>query len=172
LAILFTKLAKKEKKDKGYLLYGIDGSSRKEYIFNNSYRTFSRKGLWRIEMTNVISGANGAIYINVDEALKRVMNNKKLFAKLLTKFKTENANLLDDTIKFVRANDYEKAKISIHTLKGIAANLSLTEFYKQIVEFETQIKGGATKSDTQDSLKECLDETLILADGVIAQYGE
>jgi HPt (histidine-containing phosphotransfer) domain-containing protein len=120
---------------------------------------------------NVINGANGAVFINVDEALKRVMNNGKLFAKLLAKFKTDNINLLDDTISFVRAGDYEKAKISIHTLKGIVANLALTELYKQIIELEAQIRGGAANPATQESVKKCLAETLVLIDGVIAHYG-
>jgi HPt (histidine-containing phosphotransfer) domain-containing protein len=120
---------------------------------------------------NVVSGANGAVYVNIDEALKRVMNNGKLFAKLLTKFKTENTYLLDDTITFVRAGDYEKAKTPIHTLKGIAANLALTELYKQTVAFEKEIKEGAVKADTQESVQTCLAETLVLIDGVITHYG-
>ncbi|GHV80925.1 hypothetical protein AGMMS49944_27160 [Spirochaetia bacterium] len=122
-------------------------------------------------MANVINGANGAVYINVDEALKRVMNNGAFFAKLLTKFKTENIHLLDDTINFVQAGDYEKAKVSIHTLKGIAANLALTELYTQTVEMETQIKGGAVQADTRELIQKCLAETLVLIDGVIARYG-
>jgi HPt (histidine-containing phosphotransfer) domain-containing protein len=99
------------------------------------------------------------------------MNNEKLFEKLLIKFKTENICLLTDTIALVRAGDYEKAKITIHTLKGIAANLSLTELYKQTVELEKEIKGGVVKADTQESVQKCLAETLALIDGVIAHYG-
>ncbi|GHV24879.1 hypothetical protein AGMMS4952_01340 [Spirochaetia bacterium] len=119
---------------------------------------------------NVVSGANDAVYINVDEALKRVMNNGKLFAKLLAKFKTENTYLLTDTIAFVRAGDYEKAKTPIHTLKGIAANLSLMELYKQTLEYEAQIKGAAVQPDTETLIQKCLAETLVLIDGVIEHY--
>jgi HPt (histidine-containing phosphotransfer) domain-containing protein len=120
---------------------------------------------------NVVKGANDAVYIDVNEALNRVMNNGKLFVKLLTKFKTENTHLLDDTINFVQAGDFEKAKISVHTLKGIAANLALTELYKQTVELEAQIKGGAAKEDTGESVQKCLAETLVHIDEVIAHYG-
>jgi HPt (histidine-containing phosphotransfer) domain-containing protein len=132
----------------------------------------ARKAELEVEMAeNVVNGANGAVYINVDEAIKRVMNNGKLFARLLTKFKTENTSLLDDAINFVHAGDYEKAKVSIHTLKGIAANLALTELYKQTVELEKEIKGCAVKADTRESVQKCLGETLVLIDGVIAHYG-
>jgi HPt (histidine-containing phosphotransfer) domain-containing protein len=117
------------------------------------------------------SAANGVVYINEDEALQRVMNNGKLFAKLLDKFKTNNVNLLDATCGFVAANDYEQAKVSIHTLKGIAANLAFTELYKQTVELEAQIKNGSANPDTQESAKKCLAETLVRIDEVIAKYG-
>jgi HPt (histidine-containing phosphotransfer) domain-containing protein len=120
---------------------------------------------------NTITGADGVVYINLEEALKRVMNNGKLFAKLLNKFKTSNSTLLDETCASVAANDYEKAKVSIHTLKGIAANLALTELYKQTVELEAQIKNGSANPDTQETAKRCFAETLVHIDEVIAQYG-
>jgi HPt (histidine-containing phosphotransfer) domain-containing protein len=120
---------------------------------------------------NNIAGSDGAVYINIDEGLKRVINNGKLFAKLLNKFKTENAGLLDDALGHVDAGDFEKAKVSIHTLKGVAANLALTELYKQTLETEIQIKAGALTEETRESVKKCLAETLMLIDGVIAKYG-
>jgi HPt (histidine-containing phosphotransfer) domain-containing protein len=120
---------------------------------------------------NIITGADGTVYINLEEAIKRVMNNGKLLAKLFTKFKTDNSNLLDETYEFIAAGDYEKAKVSIHTLKGIAANLAFTELYKQTVELEAQIKNGSANPDTQESVKKCFVETLVHIDEVIARYG-
>jgi HPt (histidine-containing phosphotransfer) domain-containing protein len=111
------------------------------------------------------------VYINEDEALQRVMDNGKLFAKLLNKFKTNNVTLLDETCNFLATNDYEQAKVSIHTLKGIAANLAFTELYKQTVELEAQIKNGSANPDTQESAKKCLAETLVHIDEVIAKHG-
>jgi HPt (histidine-containing phosphotransfer) domain-containing protein len=115
--------------------------------------------------------AGGVVYINEEEALGRVMNNGKLFARLLGKFKADNVNLLEETCAYVAANDYEKAKVSIHTLKGIAANLAFTELYKQTVELEAQIKNGSANPDTQESVRKCLAETLVRIDEVIAKYG-
>jgi HPt (histidine-containing phosphotransfer) domain-containing protein len=117
------------------------------------------------------TGATGVVYINEQEALGRVMNNGKLFAKLLNKFKSANSTLLDETCAYVAANDYEKAKVSIHTLKGIAANLAFTELYKQAVELEAQIKNGSANPDTQETVKKCFAETLVRIDEVIAKYG-
>jgi HPt (histidine-containing phosphotransfer) domain-containing protein len=120
---------------------------------------------------NIITGADGTVYINVEEALKRALNKGSLLASFLTKFKANHSNLLEETCNFVAANDYEKAKVSIHTLKGIAANLAFTALYKQIVELEAQIKNGSANPATQESAKKCLAETLVHIDEVIAQYG-
>ena len=108
------------------------------------------------------------VYINEADGKKRVMNNGKLYAKLLTKFKTDTN--LDELITFAGAQDWEKAQAAAHTIKGIAANLSLTELFNQSLDCETQIKGKALKPESLESLKKCFNETLAAIDNVIAQY--
>jgi HPt (histidine-containing phosphotransfer) domain-containing protein len=107
------------------------------------------------------------VYINEEEGKKRVMNNGKLYARLLTKFK--NDTNLNDLIAFARAQDWEKAQSAAHTIKGIAANLSLTELFKQSLDLETQIKGKALKPDSLQSLEICFTQTLSAVDKVISQ---
>jgi HPt (histidine-containing phosphotransfer) domain-containing protein len=108
------------------------------------------------------------IYINEEEGKKRVMNNGKLYAKLLTKFKADT-NLVD-LAAFAEAEEWEKAQIAAHTLKGIAANLSLTELFNQSLDIESQIKAKSLKNDSLEKLKTCHAETVVQADKVIAQY--
>ena len=108
------------------------------------------------------------VYINEEEGKKRVMNNGKLYARLLTKFKTDTN--LNDLVAFVEAQDWEKAQGAAHTIKGIAANLSLTELFNQSLDVETQIKGKSIKPESLESLKICFTETLAAVDKVIAQY--
>ena len=107
------------------------------------------------------------IYIDEEDGKKRVMNNGKLYAKLLTKFK--NDTNLDDLTAFAGAQDWEKAQAAAHTIKGVAANLSLTELFKQSLDVETQIKGKSLNPDSLESLKACFTETLIAVEKVIAQ---
>ena len=107
------------------------------------------------------------IYIDDVEGKKRVMNNGKLYAKLLTKFK--NDINLNDLVAFTEIQDWENAQNSIHTIKGLAANLSLTELFNQSLEVESQIKGKALKQEAMENLKSCFAETLVQADKVIAQ---
>jgi len=108
------------------------------------------------------------IYVNVEDGLKRVMNNIKLFSKLLTKFKD------DPTYKSIQTTladgDMAAAQIATHTFKGLTANLSLAEMYKQCVELEIQIKAGSVKPEQLELFKAVYDKTLLEVDKVIAQY--
>ena len=105
------------------------------------------------------------VYINEEEGKKRLMNNGKLYAKLLTKFKTETN--LDELIDSAGEQDWEKAQGAAHTIKGIAANLSLTELFNQSLEVETQLKGKALNPDSLENLKNCFAETLVHVEKVI-----
>ena len=108
------------------------------------------------------------VYINEEDGKKRVMNNGKLYAKLLNKFKTDTN--LNDLIAFSEGQDWEKAQIAAHTIKGVAANLSLTELFNQSLAVETQLKEKLVKSESLESLRSCFEETLIAVDEVIARY--
>ena len=105
------------------------------------------------------------VYVNEEEGKKRVMNNGKLYVKLLTKFK--NDTKLDDLLEFAGEQEWEKAQIVVHTIKGIAANLSLTELFNQSLDVETQIKGKSLKNESLESLKACFAETLVQVESVI-----
>ena len=110
------------------------------------------------------------VYINEEEGKKRVMNNAKLYAKLLTKFMTDNYDkYLDELVAFSEAQDWEKAQGSAHTIKGVAANLSLTELFIQSLDVETQIKEKSLKPESLENLKACFAETLHAVEKVIAQ---
>jgi len=112
--------------------------------------------------------ADDVVLVNVAEGIKRVMNNSKLYAKLLGKFKDDkNVAELDEAMA---AGDLQKAQASTHTLKGLAANLSLSELYKQSLELETQIKAGSVNPDQVAIVKNVYTQTLIEVDKVIAQY--
>jgi HPt (histidine-containing phosphotransfer) domain-containing protein len=111
----------------------------------------------------------GVVYLNEEEGKKRMMNNTKLYIKLLTQFKA--GTNLDGLVSAIDAQDWERAKAEAHTVKGTAANLSLTELYKQSLEVETQIKGNALKAESLESLKNCFSATLTEIDKVIARNG-
>lgn len=119
---------------------------------------------------NVVNGCfmTDVIYINVGEGINRVMNNTKLYCNLLKKFKNnESLKEIDDALA---DENMEIAQNSAHTLKGLAANLSLTELRKQTSELELQLKAGDLKADQLAILKDVYNKTIIEIDRVLDQY--
>jgi HPt (histidine-containing phosphotransfer) domain-containing protein len=109
------------------------------------------------------------VYVNVEEGLKRVMGNAKLYVRLLGKFKTDTK--LDELSAQLEAGDYEKAQVAAHTIKGVAANLSMIELFERIRDLESQIKEKSLQPGSLETVKAVFGETLKKADEVIAQYG-
>ena len=113
--------------------------------------------------------ADDAVYIDFTDGAKRVMNNSKLYVKLLTKFK--NDTKLDDLEGAIAAGELEKARNAVHTIKGVAANLSLTELHKQSLALENQIKAGAAEPAQLDTVRTVFAKTLQEIDKVITENG-
>jgi len=113
--------------------------------------------------------ADDVVYIDFADGVKRVVNNTKLYVKFLTKFK--NDTKLDELEAAVAAGDMEKARNAAHTIKGLAANLSLMELYKQSLALETQIKGGTADPAQLDTVKTAFAKTLQEIDKVISENG-
>jgi HPt (histidine-containing phosphotransfer) domain-containing protein len=111
--------------------------------------------------------ADGVVLIDLEDGVKRVMNNKKLYIKLLTKFK--DGTNLGDLESAIAAGDLEKAQTAAHTIKGLAANLSFSELFKQSLELETQIKAKTVNPGQMDTLKNVFAQTLGEIDKVIAE---
>jgi HPt (histidine-containing phosphotransfer) domain-containing protein len=112
--------------------------------------------------------ADEVVYINFDEGVKRVMNNTKLYVKLLGKFKTDTD--FGELEGALAAGDMEKARIQAHTIKGIAANLSLTELFKQAQALESQIKTGSVAPGDIETARAAYTATVQEVDKVMAQY--
>jgi HPt (histidine-containing phosphotransfer) domain-containing protein len=98
------------------------------------------------------------IYVNFDEGVKRVMNNAKFYVKMLGKFKTDTN--LNDLNAALEAGETEKAREAAHTIKGLAANLALTELFNQSLALETQLKAGAASPEQITTVKNVFDKTL------------
>jgi len=108
------------------------------------------------------------VLINIEEGSKRVMNNTKLYAKLLIKFK-DDPNMQNIENAF-NEGEKEKAQTAVHALKGLASNLSLIELTAKAIELEAQIKTGLLNPDMLSIVKEIYKLTIIEADKVITKY--
>lgn len=113
--------------------------------------------------------AEEPVYVNAAEGIKRVMDNTDLYNTLLAKFKASTS--LEEMLDFLSAGDYENAQAAAHTIKGVAANLSLTEFFNQILGLEKQIKARAVNPEQIELVKHTFEETIKNIDKVIEQNG-
>jgi len=111
--------------------------------------------------------ADDAVYVNCAEGIKRMMNNPKLYLRLLTKFK--NDTKLDALETAFSRGDAEKTKTEVHTLKGLAGNLSLMELSIQCLELENRIKSGNMDQGQMETVRTVFDMTLQTIDKVIAE---
>jgi len=89
-------------------------------------------------------------YVNTEKALERIRGNAKLFKTLLTHFLATRSQF-EQLQKQIVDNDRDGASKSVHALKGVAANLSMTALYDICAPFEALLK---TDADTSESMAE------------------
>jgi len=104
-------------------------------------------------------GDNNTVYVDVDDALKRVGGNKGLFIKLLGRF--IDGNHLEALEGAVSGGDMEAAARFAHTLKGVSSNLSLVKVATLSADFEHALKTGGDHTALFNELKEAYDMTVV-----------
>jgi HPt (histidine-containing phosphotransfer) domain-containing protein len=112
--------------------------------------------------------ADDIVYIDISDGVKRVKKKKKLYIRLLTKFREENSFAALEAA--TAAGDMEKAQEAVHTLKGVAANLSLSELFKQCLKLESQIKAREADPVQIETVKTVFAVTLQEINKVIAEH--
>lgn len=103
------------------------------------------------------NGTDRKDYIDVDDALKRVGGNMELLKKLLKHFLASTQ--LEPLEQALCRGDTEEATRLAHTLKGVAANLSLIKLRDISIELEHHIKNGSSYGGSLDELKQAFDTT-------------
>jgi HPt (histidine-containing phosphotransfer) domain-containing protein len=88
-------------------------------------------------------------YVDTEKALGRIRGNAKLFKTLLTHFLATESQF-NQLKKEIEANDRDAAAKSVHAIKGVAANLSMTALYENCPPFEALLK---TDADTAEAFK-------------------
>lgn len=101
---------------------------------------------------------NGEKYIDLDDALKRVGGNMALYKKLLTRF--VDSTYLQDVVDSVQGGNMEEASRHAHTLKGVAANLSLVQVRALCIELEGKIHDGQDCVGCVENLKQAVGVTI------------
>jgi len=103
-------------------------------------------------------------YIDLKDGMKRLRGNRTVYKSIMQRFLgNNNMELLKEQI---HARNFNEAKKTVHSIKGVSANMSLTAFNKSIVELEQQIKSGSyddgTYRDVLDNFNKTIDYIAIL----------
>jgi len=89
--------------------------------------------------------------VNVEDALKRIGGSLDLYKRLLGQF--TGGDHIDPLEEALNVGAMEKASHLIHTLKGVAANLSLVKLSGAATDLEHKVKNGVEHSDSFAELK-------------------
>ncbi|MFC1849396.1 GAF domain-containing protein [candidate division CSSED10-310 bacterium] len=77
---------------------------------------------------------------DVEAGLKRLGSNKKLYIQLLLDFGQDYTQAKEEIEQAVNARDWKRAQYLVHTLKGVAGNLSAQDLFRTTSEMENKLK--------------------------------
>ena len=97
-------------------------------------------------------------YVDVTDALKRIGGSMDLYKRLLTQF--SSGDYIEPLSEALSTGTFEEASRTIHSLKGVCANLSLTKLANAAADFEKLVHDGAEYSDYFVELKMIYAETV------------
>ena len=97
-------------------------------------------------------------YVDVDDALKRVGGNMGLYQKLLGRF--ADGNQLEELENLLTSGNMEEAARMAHTIKGVAANLSLLKLRFTSADLELSLKEGTDYVAKLDELRDVYGTTI------------
>jgi HPt (histidine-containing phosphotransfer) domain-containing protein len=101
--------------------------------------------------------------LDVADGLSRLMNNKKLYCRLLRGF--PGSQMAADIAAAVGDGDHSKVRQAAHTLKGVSANLALSE----LAGISQQIEMRAKAEETAGDLLPILEQAVTAATAAIAR---
>ncbi len=104
-------------------------------------------------------------YIDAAGGLNRIRGNKKLYAMMLKSFKGNP--LFPDAKAAVVSGDLKAAQMHMHTLKGVAGNLSLKALYELIVPVEAVLKTAMVNAREMEPVEDAFNKTMTAIDSML-----
>lgn len=115
--------------------------------------------------------------INIEEGLRRLGGNKKLFKKLLKTFSTEFTGAVKEIRNALNDQDMEVAHRVVHTLKGVAGSISAKDLQTAAQELEMAVKEGTLErcdillGNLENALSQILESIRAMEEGANEQVG-
>jgi len=82
------------------------------------------------------------------QGIKNVGGNSKFYFKILQEFAHDNKNVAKEMYNDIMTGDYKKAFITVHTVKGVAANIAALTLSEAAAQLE-----GALRNETYDKVE-------------------
>jgi len=102
----------------------------------NERKDLMQQWKWLSEGTGSGSGAE----CDFGEGIQRMMNNKKLYTRLLTSF--VESDYMQKVRDSVAGGDPGEIRAAAHTMKGVAANLSLNTLRFHLEKLDHTVRDG------------------------------
>ena len=103
---------------------------------------------------------------DLDDGLKRLLGNDKLYKKLLLNFAGSYSSVIHDIRRALDSADYENAHQLVHSLKGVAANLAAVRVLEATIELEKLVKYAHTDAPPEP---ESIDSKLAVLESALDQ---
>ncbi|MBU2978062.1 Hpt domain-containing protein [Alteromonas sp. C1M14] len=85
---------------------------------------------------------SAAKIIDLEFGLSQLSGNKTLFLRLLQKFADEYQDSEDKLNTMLRNEQWQEAKIHLHTIKGVAGNLGISRLHQACKQTEDELKAN------------------------------
>jgi HPt (histidine-containing phosphotransfer) domain-containing protein len=89
-----------------------------------------------------VNGLESLTVFNAQQALERLGGNRQLYGKLLADFARQHGRVTDPIDAAIEAGALDRARILVHTLKGMAGNLPATAVYRAAARLEVSIRSA------------------------------
>jgi len=121
-----------------------------------------------------IAGASGQLdyadlkpALDVADGIARVMNNKKLYLRLIGGFK--GPKMAEDIVLAVESGDHDKVQQAAHALKGVCANLGMLDLTEVTLLIETRAKAEESAAELMPELNKAMDEAMAAIGRMLAE---
>lgn len=84
-------------------------------------------------------------HLSIAEGITRLGGNVEKYLKLIFKFRKNNLEKIEELERLIKLKDYEQAEREVHTVKGIAGNISANELFKVASQLDRALKEGVSE---------------------------
>jgi len=103
--------------------------------------------------------------INIHIGLSKVRQNRHLYLKILRQFSADYATA-DNTLTDLLVNDLNRAKVLVHTLKGVSGNIGAQSLYEASMALESDLQNGDDIETSLPHFKRALHQVIRAIAGI------